>query len=350
MRLPNGFGSVYKLPGRRRKPWAARITVGWQDFPEKLRSYPVYKFIGYYETRQEALTALVDYNKNPYDLHAGSITFEDVYDKWSDRKFADTSDASISSYKTAYQVCKKLYKMRFVDIKLSHLQMVVDESGKNTPTLKKVKSLFSQLFEYSIIHEIISKERNLVQYVDIKKAGNPNALHRQPFSKKEIETVWAHKDANEYVSVILMLIYTGVRIGELLDLKKEDVHLEERWFFVKESKTESGVRAVPIAEKVYLFFDRWTHKNTCEHLLSSPDGKHFEYRNYYDSYWTPLVDMMGMSHRPHDTRHTCISLLTVAGVSDKAIKKIVGHKGQSTTEIVYTHFAIQDLLEAINKI
>lgn len=94
----------------------------------------------------------------------------------------------------------------------------------------------------------------------------------------------------------------------------------------------------------------WMSKNDCEYLLSTPEGKHFAYRNYYDSYWTPLIEQMGMDHRPHDTRHTCISLLTVAGVQDKIIKKIVGHKGQTVTEVVYTHFEIQELLEAINKI
>mgnify|MGYP002517551330 CR=1 FL=1 len=46
------------------------------------------------------------------------------------------------------------------------------------------------------------------------------------------------------MTVILILIYTGVRISELLDLEKKDVHLDERWFFVRESKTESGVREV----------------------------------------------------------------------------------------------------------
>jgi integrase len=60
---------------------------------------------------------------------------------------------------------------------------------------------------------------------------------------------------------------------------------------------------------------------------------------------------MGMpNHKPHDTRHTCVSLLTAAGVDDKIIKKIVGHKGQSVTETVYTHFEIQQLIEAIDKI
>ena len=66
--------------------------------------------------------------------------------------------------------------------------------------------------------------------------------------------------------------------------------------------------------------------------------------------WSPLIETLGMKHRPHDTRHTCISMLAVAGVSDKVIKKIVGHKGQGVTEVVYTHFEIEELIDAINKI
>ena len=136
----------------------------------------------------------------------------------------------------------------------------------------------------------------------------------------------------------------------MLDLKKAQVNLNEKWFDITASKTKAGIRKVPIADKVLPFFEYWMNKNDCEYLLSTPEGKHFAYRNYYDSYWTPLIEQMGMDHRPHDTRHTCISLLTVAEVQDKIIKKIVGHKGQTVTEIVYTHFEIQELLDAINKI
>ena len=107
---------------------------------------------------------------------------------------------------------------------------------------------------------------------------------------------------------------------------------------------------VPIAEKVYSFFVYWYNLNDCEYLLSTPEGEHFKYRNYYDSYWMPLIETLGMKHRPHDTRHTCVSMLTVAGVSDKYIKKIVGHKGQDVTEAVYTHLEIGELIKAMNKI
>ena len=90
--------------------------------------------------------------------------------------------------------------------------------------------------------------------------------------------------------------------------------------------------------------------NDCKYLLSTPEGKHFEYRNYYDSYWKPLIEQSGMGHRPNDTRHTCISLLAEAGVDDRLVKKIVDHKGQGVTQQVYTHFEIQALIDAINKI
>lgn len=350
MKLPNGFGTVYKLSGNRRNPYVAKKTKGWEIDPKTGKSKQLYTVVGYYPTRKEALTALAEFNANPYDVNAAKVTFEDVYERWSDEHFPTVSDSNVKGYRAAWALCDKLARMRFVDVKLDHLQMVVDESGKNYPTLRKLKILFGLMYKYAVIHEIIPKERNLVEYLDIKKAGNPNAYNRESFSKTEVAKLWDVKDSNIYYTVILMLIYTGCRIGELLDLKKENVNLEERYFKIVASKTAAGIRTAPISEKVYPFFEYWYNLNDCEYLLSTPEGEHFKYRNYYDSYWSPLIETLGMKHRPHDTRHTCISMLTVAGVSDKVIKKIVGHKGQGVTEVVYTHFEIEELIDAINKI
>ncbi len=350
MRLPNGFGTVYKLSGKRRKPYIAQKTRGWEINEETGKTKQLYTVVGYYETRKEALTALAEFNANPYDVNVSKITFENVYERWSSEHFPTVSDSNVKGYKAAWLLCHKIATMRFVDVKLDHLQMIVDESGKNTPTLKKLKILLGLMYKYAVIHEIIPKERNMVEYVNIKNAGNPNAYDRKPFSKAEVKRLWDVKDTNIYYTVILILIYSGCRIGELLDLKKENVNLEERYFKIIESKTEAGIRTAPIAEKIYPFFEYWYYLNDCEYLLSTSEGEHFLYRNYYDSYWKPLIEVLGMTHRPHDTRHTCISMLTVAGVSDKIIKKIVGHKGQSVTEVVYTHFEIEELLDAINKI
>ena len=59
---------------------------------------------------------------------------------------------------------------------------------------------------------------------------------------------------DKYYQIVLMLIYNSVRISELLDLKKENVHLEEQYFDVIDSKTENGIRKVPIANKVLEFY------------------------------------------------------------------------------------------------
>lgn len=76
MKLPNGYGSVVNLGKRRRKPYAARITVGWIEEGKQKK-----KYLGYYKTRQEAMKALADSNKNPFDLMAQDVTFADVYEK-----------------------------------------------------------------------------------------------------------------------------------------------------------------------------------------------------------------------------------------------------------------------------
>lgn len=351
MKNANGFGSVYKLSGKRRNPWAARKTTGWTFDEKTKKSYPIYKFIGYYPTRQEALTALVEYNKNPYNLENNTITFAEVYEKWSDIHFAKVSDSNIKGYKAAYKLCDPIKDMRFAEIKLDHLQAVVDHSGKNTPTLKKLKNMFGLIYDYAVIHEIVPRDkREIVRYIDVSKAGNPNARDRKPFKRKDIDLFWRLEQGNTYISTVLILIYTGVRVSELLDLKKEDVHLDERWFFVKEAKTESGIREVPIADKIVPFFKYWLSRE-CEYLICTENSKHFKYRNYYDSYWKPIMNVLNLeNHTPHDTRHTCISLLTEAGVDERIIKKIVGHKGQGITEAVYTHLDLPIKLDAINKI
>ena len=351
MRQPNGYGSVYKLSGKRRKPWCVRVTKGWDIELESRKVIQIREIVGTYATQTDALIALADYNKNPYNLNSDKMTFEELYEAWSEHHFPKVSESNIKGYKASYNLCTKIQKMKVCDIRLDHLQMVVDESGKNKPTLKKLKILFGLMFGYAMEREIITPEKlERLKCVDISNAKNPNSYNRKPFTKAEVKTVWKWKDSSPYIRVVLMLIYSGCRISELLNLKKEDVNLEEKWFRIVQAKTEAGVRTVPIADKVLPFFQEWYDKNDCEYLLSTPEGEQFKYRNYYDSYWLPFMDQMNMKHTPHETRHTCVSLLASAGVDERVIKKIVGHKGQGVTQTVYTHFEIEELLDAINKI
>ena len=83
MKLPNGYGSVVKLSGKRRKPYQVRKTTGWHYDKEKDRQVQDMITVGYAATRAEGLQMLAEYNNNPFDTKAAKMTFSDVYEEWS---------------------------------------------------------------------------------------------------------------------------------------------------------------------------------------------------------------------------------------------------------------------------
>ena len=347
MRLPNGYGSVYKLSGKRRNPWVARKTIGWKDDPERMKTFPIYQFIGYYHTRQEALQALSDYNRDPCE-GLRDITLDDLFSRWSSDYFPSLSASLVKGYKCCWKVCLPIRNIKIKDLKLDHYQLIFDQSGKNFPTLRKLKTMLGMMYDYAIIHEICDKvKRDMIRYINIKDAPSPIQRKHIPFTEMEIKLLWDNAE-DEVVRIILIMIYSGVRIGELLDLKKEDVHLDDKWFFVRKSKTEAGVREVPIADKVFPFIQNLMG-NPSEYLLKAPEGSRMRYNYFKDVLWKGCMERLKIAHRPHDTRHTCITLMTQAGVDSRIIKKIVGHSGD-VTESIYTHVSMKTKLEAINRI
>lgn len=359
MRLPNGYGSISKLSGNRRNPWRVRKTDGWELVDGKLKQK--YVNIGYFKTRSEALEFLSDYNRNPMCLKP-DITFEEVYDRWSDKKFKDTSLSSINGYSASYKICEPLYKIRFADIKLSHLQHIIDNCGKNYSTLKKTKTLFSQLFDYAVANEIISKERHIVEYLDIGTQTKSDLHYRFTDSEIAIIKQWATK--NEYIQLILMLIYSGVRPGELFALKAKDVYLEEQYFYIEKGKNQNAARRVPIHNLTMPYFKFWLSKGT-EYLITQHNGKPIKFdvnhKQYTESYWTPLLSEMGIlnytnakgeqrEHLPDDTRHTFTSMWKDKKLDEAMRRKIQGHSGKGIGEMVYTHYDMSKLLEEINKL
>jgi len=137
-------------------------------------------------------------------------------------------------------------------------------------------------------------------------------------------------------------VHLGVMSGDEL----------EKYFDVIDSKTENGIRKVPIADKVLPFYQRWLHDcSDCEYLIHTLDSQHFTYYMYYHNVFQPLMFRLHIDHTPHCCRHTTISLLAEAHVDQTTIKKIVGHSGaMSLTERIYTHLDVPALVEAINQI
>lgn len=348
MKNPNGFGTVYKLTDKkRRRPWAVRVTDTWEICGDKLKRK--YKYIGYYETRKEAMQALSKYNTDPSAV-TKDILFADLYKMWSEEKFPVFSKSTAAAYRSAFKICKPLYGCSFKDLRRPQLQRVINESGKGYQTLAHVKAMLSNMYKFAIENDICDKD--YAQFIDLTKFSKQDKAGKVEkhtiFTKDEILTLEAHSD-DDAAAVTLIMIYSGVRISELLDLKLSNVHLDERWFYVEKSKTAAGVRRVPIADKAAPLFARFIADNESGYLLSN-GSKKYTYGTFIKHIWSGLRDY-GMEHIPHDTRHTCITRLAEEKVDPTIIKKIVGHTGaMSVTEKVYTHYDIKPLLDAVNKI
>jgi integrase len=292
---------------------------------------------------------LSEFNADPFSIEK-TVTFEEVYRRWSKEKFEGEKTSNAKRYESSFGLCVAIHKLKFADIREVHLQGAVDSSGKNYPTLRKLKSLLNQLYRYALENDICQKD--YAKFVDVAKhKDNSKEEIHKPFATEEITTLWGNAYKSEYIQIFLMLIYSGVRISEMLDLKKCNVHIDERYFDIVSSKTEAGIRKVPIAAKTLPFFMTWMERGKSEYLVHKPCGGHMRYEYYRDIHWNALMAELGMTHLPHDTRHTTVSLLARANVNQTIIKRIVGHSGAvSLTERVYTHFEIKQLIDAIDLI
>ena len=343
IKLPNGYGTVYKLSGNRRKPYIARKTTGFDDNGKQK-----YCTIGYYATKADALKALAEYNNDPYDLTMSKVTFEEIYQKWHDDTFYESSNRStIKNYQTAYNHCEHLHKMKMSDIKLSHMQKILDECPNGYESANRIKTLLHKIFEWCMRHEYIRKDYSK----DLKLPKPKPETNRRAFTREHIDLLWNMVCENPNISIVLMLIYSGVRINELLDLKKEDVNLNEQYFKVRAAKTNAGIRIVPIADKVLPFWKEFMERSECAYAVCTSDGKKLTYDNFRKRYWYPLMENLNMNYTIHETRHTCNSLLIMSNCNPTIRKKIMGHKSQMDIgEAVYGHIYTDELLKAINQI
>ena len=350
MKLPNGYGSVTKLSGRRRRPYAVKISAGWDADEEQEKATRKYEIIGYAATRAEGINMLAEYNSNPYDVKGGRMTFQEVYEAWSEEKFPTVSDSSIKAYESGYNICEPLHGKVFSKLKLTDLQNLVDNCGRNYPMLRKVKSLLSQMYDYAMKYDWCGKDYS--EYVNIAKhAGkNPDRHENKKLTKEQVALLWKHADDRD-VRLVLMMVYSGLRIAEMLALKKENVCLDKQYLNVVASKTESGIRTVPIADKVLEFYKERFNDSDSEYLIHNEEGGPMSYDAYKDHFQN-LMDDLGIRDRtPYCTRHTCASMLYSAKIDQTTVKKIMGHSGaMSLTERVYTHPDVEELLDAINKI
>jgi len=338
MRNPNGYGSVHFLGKGRRKPYRVRITSGWKDGKQ------VYTTIGYTETRKAGLQLLAEYHNSPYNVERDKLTFTDMYNKWLEAKENKLEPRNLAAYKMAYNLCEPIHNVKFVDLRRPHLQKMMDGVNKSLPTKRKIKTFLKQLYELAIDMDIVDKDysNNLEVTTEVK------SMDRVPFSPDEIEKLWELSKTDKFARIVLILIYTGVRINELLKLKIENIHLDEH-YAIGGSKTKAGKdRIIVFADKIYPFVvELYDEKNKV--LLPSSRGGIMLYETFY-KYWVKFMNEHKFNHLIHDARVTFASLAHATGVNELNLKRLLGHSNSGNITHHYIKTDVQLLLDEVNKL
>lgn len=318
----NGEGSVVKLGGKRKRPYAARVTTGWTNGGKQL-----FKYVGYYSTKTEAKNALNNFLINPYDLNANNLTAMDIYDKWvTNAKF---SEDVLKNYKRVIEnsgLSKKVFK----DITLFELENATKDL---TPAMqKRFKAAWKHLYEYGMRHDLVNK--NLADLMELDKY---KAKEKDSINPNDIKLIMQGDD-----NIAKILIYTGLRINELLSIKSSNVNIQER-IMIGGSKTEAGKdRRIPLHKDIMPIIEDLLSNGT-EYLVTDEKGKKVKYNNYLTKVWHKNMD----GYVIHQTRHSFISRAVKLGLDRSVLQKIVGHSNKDSTDI-YTHVDTESLLQFID--
>ena len=359
MRLPNGFGSITEVKNKNlRNPFLARVCVGRDELGNFILKSLKPK--AYFPTYNDAYTALVDYNRNPYDLD-DDITVQQLYDRWTKEYFDGISDAYQRTITSCWAYCSSVYNMRAKDLRARHIKgcmeegFRIEERGKKkgqqvfatAGTKARMKSMFNLMLDYALEYEIVEKNyaRTFEVSDDIVKEKEEAKIPHINFTEEEMKILWDNVGKVKFVDWVLMQCYMGWRPKELATLRLDEINLDQ-WYMQAGMKTPAGKqRIIPIHTKVRdLLMKNYNFALSIgsEYLLNDKGQTHAgSWKVTYDKYSTRFEKVivqlkLNPNHRPHDPRMTFITRCKKAKVDEYALKEMVGHSIQDITESVYT--------------
>ena len=193
MKLPNGFGSITRLPGNRRRPWAVRKTVSG-----------VQRYIAYFAARKDALVYLVNYNKAPRMYRGAELTFADVYHLDSNERRDRIAGITAKNYDMAFNKCNPIFDQLLSDITVADLQAIIKQlstQGIGYATQKRVRQVMHNVYKYAVKYQLIPQTADISHFVDVDK---PHCKRpKQPFNTRQLNRVRAIADDDQHPHDVL---------------------------------------------------------------------------------------------------------------------------------------------------
>ena len=397
----NGTGSAVYLGDKRKNPWGARITLGWD-----ISGHVIRHFLGFFPNKLDALLCLQDYHNNPKQIYipedkynrikfiATSVvspiiptknkrskilkesiskkyyTFWKIYEEFSAIKFPTEEEKKQEkarnikvlgkfSYgharhlRSAGLYASQLHDFVYAELKTSHFQTIINKAAKEGYSHRFCEyliTLFKNLDQYAIQEAIISTGFS-------KYLTNPSLQ-----GKRKVKTIFSAQEIialHEYTpktsiqelcrDLFIFALYTGCRPNEIFFTKTVNIHLEEK-YFITGSKTLAGKnREIPIHPEAAKIIEKY-YIPTNEFLFMhnrkviSPDSFILHFRNFFAS------DPRMGKHTMHECRHTFRTELERLNIKQVTINAILGHKNNDVGLDVYTHVTLEDKISAVNLI
>lgn len=332
-RNPNGYGCVTKLSGNRSRPWCVKVTI--YDEEGNAKQSP----IGYAETEEKANILLAQYNNNPWNIDREKVTLMVLYQRWAKMKLPKLGSASQASLKAAFKHCSKYYGVKYRSLRAYQMQDCIDNCGYGYSTQGAIKNLWGHLDRFAFECDIIEK-----MYSQITTAPPVPETNRTPFTDAQINALWEIKD-EPWVDTVLIYIYTGFRLTELLGMKTDQINMKEKYFQGGIKSAAGKGRIVPIHPRIEPFVKSLVDQGNM--YLFTYQGKKFSSANYYKC-WNEVMKKIDTEKTPHEARHTFETRLDDAKGNRKCIDMLMGHKSKDVGNRVYNHKTIDQLRETIN--
>ncbi len=331
MRRANGSGAICRLKGNRRKPYAVRVSYPHPTNEGKYKQ----RYLAYFHTSAEAQAYLEKLNCG--QIKAGGYTLGDVWEDYTrSRRFTELSKSAQNVHRGAWNRLSALADRPIDAIRRPELQRVIDdalEGGLAPSSAEKIKILMGLLFKRALMDDLISKDPTLgLELPKIKPVVEKDVIP-QPV----VAQLWTRKD-EPYVQITLVLIYTGWRISELLELTPEAYHTEPVPHLIGGKKTDAGInRPVPVHPAIQPFVE--SRASSCKERIFEDVGS---YTVVLDRFKKILRQYGVEKATPHWCRYTLTSMLEMAGANRLATDRITGHSDRGMTDH-YTKMTVEYL-------
>lgn len=327
------------------------------------------------KTKEEIEELIVDYWKE----ETNKVTVEDVFNEWVDGKLdvGDISQSTHCRYKQLFEQCFE--NMKSIEIKKIDADMLETLIKKSIHDCKMTSKVFSNY--RTLIYGIFKKAKKK-KYIDfsIQEVMQDIEISRNTFRKREIngelqvysrdekvKTEEYLEDNKDIINLgILLLFKTGLRIGELSAIKKEDV--ENYTIFIRRTetrfnedgesvyevknypKTEAGIRKAIVPTKYEWIIDDIMKLNKDGEYLFEKNGtriKSYSFRRRLNYICETKINIKPKS--PHKIRKTYGTLLIDSRIKESSIIESMGHTDINTTKGHY-YFSMENIDERRNEL